>query len=247
MGDSPAEWYASLPPISKFWFTSCVASTLGVQFGFLQVQSMMMYWPLVRDKFQVWRILSNFMFIGKPSFAWLIRLSWIARYAVALEKSNFIGPTGTADFMTFLAFGALVLTPLALVVPSLAQSFYSTSLIFMCLYMWSRENLRASVSLFGLVRVGAFWFPWAMLALTLIMGGDPTPDFLGVIAGHLYYFFARLYPLHSGRRSFIRTPGVFVSLANYINDGSGVVNVASNAVRPPQNRYFQGAGRRLAD
>ena len=137
------------------------------------------------------------------------------------------------------------MTPLELVVPSIAQAFYGDSLIFMCLYLWSREHPRARVSLMGIVRVGAFYFPWAMLAMTALMGGDPMPDFLGIIVGHAYYFFARLYPLHSGRRSIIQTPKFVHALADYINSGNGVVSAASNVVQPPRQRYFAGQGRRL--
>jgi len=144
-----------------------------------------------------------------------------------------------------LACGACALTPLELVVPSIAQAFYGDSLIFMCLYLWSREHPRARVSLMGIVRVGAFYFPWAMLAMTALMGGDPMPDFLGIIVGHAYYFFARLYPLHSGRRSIIQTPKFVHALADYINSGNGVVSAASNVVQPPRQRYFAGQGRRL--
>jgi Derlin-2/3 len=33
-----------------------------------------------------------------------------------------------------------------------------------------------------------------MLALTALMGGSVVPDFLGIVAGHLYYFVTVLQP-----------------------------------------------------
>jgi Derlin-2/3 len=246
MSDSPAEWYASLPAVSKFWFTSCAFTTIGFHAKFVSPASLYLSWPLVIDKFQPWRLLTNFMFLGKFSISFAIRMMMLVNYAVPLEKVHF-GEQRTGDFMTFLLFGVLTLTPLHYVAPSIAQPFYGDSLIFMCLYLWSRENPKARVSIMGFVRTPAFYFPWAMLALTALMGGDPVPDFLGIVAGHLYYFLASLYPRHSGRRSIIQTPKFIQSFADYITGGRGVVGAAANSFQAPRTRYFAGRGRRLAD
>ncbi len=42
-----------------------------------------------------------------------------------------------------------------------------------------------SVSIMGLVSLQAFYLPFAMLALSLVMGGDWMSDLLGILAGHL--------------------------------------------------------------
>ena len=170
--DSPQAWYAALPPISKFWFTSCALSTLGFHAKFVDPRAMMLSWRMISlakgGKFQPWRLLTNFAFLGKLSLGFAMRMVMIAQYSVSLEKEAFTGASGTADYIAFLLFGACALTPLELVVPSIAQAFYGDSLIFMCLYLWSREHPRARVSLMGIVRVGAFYFPWAMLVMTAL-------------------------------------------------------------------------------
>ena len=71
------------------------------------------------------------------------------------------------------------------------------------------------------------------------------PDFLGIIAGHAWYFATTLYPAHAGCRTLVPTPKFARALADYINSGSGAVHAASNAVQPPHTRYFAGRGRRL--
>ncbi|CAN6880261.1 unnamed protein product, partial [Brassica oleracea] len=74
----------------------------------------------------------------------------------------------------------------------------SRSLVFMLLYLWSREFPNANISLYGLVNLKvlkAFYLPWAMLAL----------DLLGIIAGHLYYFLTVLHPLATGK-NYLKTP-----------------------------------------
>ncbi|KAJ0970597.1 hypothetical protein J5N97_018556 [Dioscorea zingiberensis] len=47
--------------------------------------------------------------------------------------------------------------------------------------------------------------PWVLLGLDLIFNNPLKPDIMGILAGHLYYFLAVLYPL-SGRKNILKTP-----------------------------------------
>ena len=108
-------------------------------------------------------------------------LSRSARYGVFLEQHTFAGRI--ADFVWMIMLGIFVLLPLPLIVPSLGLPFLSSSLVFMLLYLWSRENPNANTSIMGFVTLKAFYLPWGMMAATAMMGGSVLPDFLGVIAG----------------------------------------------------------------
>ena len=82
--DSPQAWYAALPPISKFWFTSCALSTLGFHAKFVDPRAMMLSWRMISlakgGKFQPWRLLTNFAFLGKLSLGFAMRMVMIAQY-----------------------------------------------------------------------------------------------------------------------------------------------------------------------
>ena len=80
-------------------------------------------------------------------------------------------------------------------------------LVFMIVYVWSRHNPDQTVSLMGMVQLKAFWLPWALMLLTMIMGGSPLSDFLGILVGHLYYFLTTLHP-RAGGGNYTRTPQV---------------------------------------
>ena len=71
---SPSDWYNSLPPVSKAWGTACFACTLLSQFGLVDLRNLYLNWALVKGKFQVWRLLTNFCFLGKFSFPFLMRM-----------------------------------------------------------------------------------------------------------------------------------------------------------------------------
>ncbi|KAE8698395.1 Derlin-1 [Hibiscus syriacus] len=126
----------------------------------------------------------------------------IARYGVQLEKGPF--ERRTADFLWMMIFGALSLLVLS-AIPIFRTPFLGVSLVFMLLYVWSREFPNAQINIYGLVTLKAFYLPWAMLALDVIFGSPLIPDLLGIIAGHLYYFLTVLHPLATGK-VFLKTP-----------------------------------------
>jgi Derlin-2/3 len=114
----------------------------------------------------------------------------------------------------------------------------------MIVYVWSRHNPDTPVSLMGVIQLKAFWLPWALMLLTMLMGGSPVADFLGILVGHLYYFLSSLHPA-AGGGDYVRTPAWFKRSIDHVYGGYGFVNPNYQAPRAP--RAFGGRGRRLAD
>ncbi|XP_010249470.1 PREDICTED: derlin-1-like [Nelumbo nucifera] len=199
---SPAEFYKSLPPVSKAYGTLCLLATTAFHLGLYHHEDIALVYPLVFSHFQVWRLVTNFFFLGKFSVNFGIRLLMIARYGVQLERGPF--ERRTADFLWMIIFGALSLLVLS-VIPLLWTPFLGISLVFMLLYVWSREFPNAQINIYGLVTLKAFYLPWAMFALDVIFGSPLMPDLLGILAGHIYYFFTVLHPL-AGGKNILKTP-----------------------------------------
>ncbi|KMZ74387.1 Derlin-1 [Zostera marina] len=199
---SPGEFYKSLPPISKAFGTLCFVTTVLVQFSLLSPVDIALLHNEAFFKFQVWRFITNFFFLGVFSFSFAIQLLFVARYGVQLEKDSFNGRT--ADFLWMMIFGALSLLVLS-TVPLLRIFFLGSSMVFMLIYIWSREYHNTKISIYGIFQMKAFYFPWAMLALNVIFGNSIIPDLLGLLVGHLYYFLAILHPL-SGGKNILATP-----------------------------------------
>lgn len=199
---SPAEFYKSLPPISKAYGTACLLFTVAYQLGLYHPADIALLYELVLSRFQVWRLITNFFFLGEFSINFGIRLLMIARYGVQLESGPF--QRRTADFLWMMIFGALTLLALS-AIPFFRSPFLGVSLVFMLLYVWSREFPTANINIYGLVTLKAFYLPWAMLGLDVIFGSPIMPDLLGIIAGHLYYFLTVLHPLATGK-NLLKTP-----------------------------------------
>ncbi len=70
----PAEWYRSLPPFTKGYFTASVATTLLSTLGVISPYYLYLDFDLVIGKFQLWRLLANFLFFGKFSMPFVFAI-----------------------------------------------------------------------------------------------------------------------------------------------------------------------------
>ncbi|WRX33318.1 Derlin - like 3, partial [Theobroma cacao] len=145
-------FYKSLPPITKAYGTICVVANVAFHLGPYRLEHIAFLHKLVISDFQVWRLLTNFFFLGNFSVNFGIRLLMIARYGVQLEKGPF--ERWTADFLWMMIVGALSLLALS-AIPMLRSPFLGISLVFMLLYIWSREFPNAQVNVYGLVALKA--------------------------------------------------------------------------------------------
>ena len=85
--------------------------------------------------------------------------------------------------------------------------FHVVLLLVDCFYLTAAELLFVFVGvLFSLLDLTivcsmtttplavGYQYPWAMLALAVLMGSDPVPDLIGIFAGHVFYFLIDVGP-----------------------------------------------------
>nr|AAS88720.1 putative Der1-like family protein [Cynodon dactylon] len=236
---SPAEWYNSLPPISKAFGTLCVVTATLLQLNILDGYFIVLYYPLVFKKFQIWRLFTTFICLGGFSMNFGIRLLMIARYGVQLEKGVF--ERRTADFLWMMIFGAISLLVLS-AIPYLQLPLLGIPMVSMLLYVWSREYPNAQINIYGLILLRSFYLPWVMLALDVIFGSSIIPGLMGIMVGHLYYFFTVLHPLATGK-NYLKTP----KWVHWIVARFGIGVQANSPVRPAStgSGAFRGTSHRL--
>ncbi|KAJ1262025.1 hypothetical protein BS78_09G075200 [Paspalum vaginatum] len=239
---SPAEYYNSLPPISKAYGTLCLLTTILVRVQILKLNFLYLYYPFVFKNFEIWRLFTSLIFLGPFSINFGIRLLMIARYGVMLEKGAF--EKRTADFLWMMIFGATSLLVLS-AIPMFNTYLLGIPMVNMLLYVWSRENPNAQISIYGLVQLRSFYLPWAMLALDVIFGSSLLPGLEGIMVGHLYYFLAVLHPLATGK-NYMKTPKWVHKIVARFKIGMQ----ANSPVRPPANNNtgtgpFRGRSYRL--
>ncbi|XP_039122880.1 derlin-1.2-like isoform X2 [Dioscorea cayenensis subsp. rotundata] len=96
--------------------------------------------------------------------------------------------------------------------------------------------------IFGALCLLGVYLPWIMLGLDLIFNNPLMGDIMGILAGHLYYFLAVLYPL-SGRKNVLKTPLWVFKVVAYWGEGAQINSPVQST--PQAGIAFRGRSYRL--
>ncbi|KAL7088706.1 hypothetical protein ACP275_13G144100 [Erythranthe tilingii] len=137
MAQAVEEWYKQMPIITRSYLTAAIVTTIGCSLDIISPYDLYLNPNLVVDHYQIWRIITNFLYFRKMDLDFLFHMFFLARYCKLLEENSFRGRT--ADFFYMLLFGATVLTGIVLIggmIPYVSESFakiifLSNSLTFM--------------------------------------------------------------------------------------------------------------------
>mmetsp|Transcript_9991 Transcript_9991/g.13188 ORF Transcript_9991/g.13188 Transcript_9991/m.13188 type:complete len:280 (+) Transcript_9991:163-1002(+) len=205
VGDAqgPDSWFKALPIITRYWFGASLVITLAVNFQIISTYSVIYDWQSVQNKFEVWRFLSCFLYIGKFEFNTLISLMLLVQFSQRYEQGgpfNTGAGGGTADYcfmiMVMMVF-TLLSYPLTLMIAPIPPIF-AKNMVYGVLYIWSKRNPTSQASIWG-ISVPSIYLPFAYIAMTVFMGGNPMDMLHGMAVGHLYYFLADVVPQVQGK------------------------------------------------
>jgi len=224
---SPEAWFKSLPVITKTYFISVVATTLLCFFGVISPMLLYFDFNLVIFKFQIWRILTCFMFFGKFSMNWVFWMFMLVRYFSYLENDYYQGVRGTADFTYLVSFGMLCM----LLISYFWQlPFLGAPLVNMCLYIWSRKQPHRQVNFWGF-GFQAWHLPFVLLVFGILMGSSPVLGIVGILVGHLFHYLKDIVPT--------------VYQVTLLNTPQFVYKIFENQSIQDNYQPFRGQGNRL--
>lgn len=194
---SPEEWFKNLPLVTKTYLTSAVATTALITFGTITPLQIYLDFTLIFQKFEIWRLVTNFLFFGKFSFPFVFQMFILQQYTSFLEKQRFASDRGRAELIHCFMFGMLGMVLVAFLFGGIP--FLGQPLIFMNLYIWSRTNPNNEVNFWGF-KFQAWHLPFVLMAVGMLMGGSPINDCIGVFIGHIYHFLMDVVPKVYGIR-----------------------------------------------
>jgi Derlin-1 len=200
-------WFDSVPPITKWICTLVLLTTLAGNFGLVSPYLLILSWPELVQRFQIWRVVTSFLFAGKLSFKFLVNVVFLYKHGRQLEEEEFRGRP--ADYLFFVLFQGLVL-----VVFGLYMEFPVLTLGMMMgiIYYWSRAFENVDVTFwFGITFKGQY-LPWALCAFNMLLGGFPVVQLFGILSAHIFYFMTVVYPTSRQCAPLISTPWFLVNL-----------------------------------
>ncbi|XP_067681698.1 derlin-2-like [Haliotis asinina] len=195
--------YMQMPPITRAYTTACVLTTIAVQLDIVTPFQIYFNPDLIFRSYQLWRLITNFLYFGPIGFNFLFNMIFAYRYCRMLEEGSFRGRT--ADFFFMFLFGGLLMTIIALFVNLV---FLGSAFTIMLVYVWSRRNPYIRMNFFGLMNFQAPYLPWVLLGFSLLLGNSIIVDLMGIAIGHVYYFLEDVFPQQQGGFKLLKTPSI---------------------------------------
>ncbi len=186
------EWYHRLPPVTKFYLTVAVVTTICSSFKLISPQSLILYYPFVWNKFQIWRLFTCFIFFGNFGMPFLFQMFILGRYFNIIETENYPPdqPGKTAEFVTLCLFGAFWMLFIAYF---LGIMILGPAMSFMVMYIWSRRDPMSPANFYGFT-FKKWQIPPLMVVMAVLMKADPVLDIIGIVVGHLWEYVSRILP-----------------------------------------------------
>lgn len=193
--------YMQMPPVTRAYTTACVVTTIAVQLEIISPFQLYFNPDLILYKYELWRLITNFMFFGTIGFNFLFNMIFTYRYCRMLEEGSF--RSRTADFVFMFLFGGMLMTIVAVFVNMV---FLGHAFTIMLVYVWSRRNPYIRMNFFGLLNFQAPYLPWVLLGFSLLLGNSVIVDLMGIAVGHIYFFLEDVFPAQQGGFKLLKTP-----------------------------------------
>jgi Derlin-2/3 len=145
---------------------------------------------------QYWRLITTFLYFGPLSLDLVFHVFFIQRYSRLLEEALGRSPAHFSWLLLYTMTSLICLSPVVSM-PFLGQALQST-----LVYIWSRRNPETRLNLLGLLVFTAPYLPWVLMGFSIVLHGTvPKDELMGVVVGHVWYFFSDVYPpLHHGSK-----------------------------------------------
>jgi len=199
------DWYKQVPPATRFLITSTVVISLAGNIGLVNPYRLLLLWPEVLWKFQIWRLMTNFFF-AKLGIGFLMNSVFLYQYSRQLEVDAFAGRL--ADYAYFLLFTCGVSTLASWFTGSVVLT---EALLLSILFLWSQKNAHRNVH-FYFAEFKAVYFPWVIVGFDFLVSGHlPITALTGCAVGYLYHYLTDVLPAQGGRR-WLATPRFLVDM-----------------------------------
>ncbi|KFH14320.1 Der1ER1 [Toxoplasma gondii MAS] len=216
--NGPEAWFFSLPPVTRAVTCITFACTLLSSIELMPARLLILDWELVFQKLQVWRLLTNVLYIGRFSLGWVLHMYMWTQVSSDLENNAVFVQASKGAYLYFIVLQTLCLDCISLLLfwPT-GLHLLGGSLLFAVLYYWSRRESYTPVSIYFLT-VQGHQLPFVLLLLHLLMGKDLWSDAIGLLSGHIYYFFREILPAQGGADLLSYTPKMFDRLAERLSN-----------------------------
>ena len=207
--------YFSQPPLTRYYLTIIflLAFNLTYMPQFLIVQHFILDYNKIFHKLQIWRLFTNLLIIGPFSTGFLFFCFFFYSNVRSLEIQA-IKLRRYAEFIMMLFYIIIALNLINIITSyyfGLKENFtLAHQLLYALVYIDSKREPQKNVMIYFFV-VKNCYVPYAFLLFSLITGGSIIENVIGIVAGHIYFFFKEIVPIQRGL-DILKTPKFVVDL-----------------------------------
>jgi len=181
-----------LPKITKYYIFSVFCVTFTITYNIIDYRIIRLNF---NKTFQLWRLITNFLIVGKFSMNFLFFLLMAFQLYEKME-STCVKNKRYAEFIIMVFY---VMSFLILITYFLEHTYFlSFELLFSILYIDCKRNPDQRKAIWGAFVVKNSYVPFALTFINLMAGGNILSDFVGIGVGHLYYFLKDYVPVAFG-------------------------------------------------
>merc|ERR1712060_690522 len=144
-GNTITAWIIKLPVFVRTYLFLILTTTLLLTFGLLPPYWIFLDWFKIIFRLQVFRLVTNFFFVGSLGFGFLIQLYLLVTYGTELEENERFKTT-KADYTIYILQMMVTISGLCYIVGKPAGG---ESLIMAIIYNWSKYNAGRQINIYG--------------------------------------------------------------------------------------------------
>ncbi|KAF8822697.1 Der1 family protein, partial [Cardiosporidium cionae] len=213
----PNEILGNIPVVTRNYLVMSTAIMILCSLDIISPYSLYLNWTLICKEFQLWRLLTCFLFFGTFGLAFFWNSYVLIFHCSSLEETSF--HRRSADFLWMLICSGTMLLGLSYFFGG--SYFFSSAMINVMTYVWGRRNPSSRMNIFFFT-VRAPYISWSgfscrdyiciffhkfikfllvfispriFTAFSVLMEWRYCDNLMGIAVGHIYYFFEDVYPL----------------------------------------------------
>ncbi len=233
--------FNSVKPVTRMYLSLIMLTTLVHCIGLPAPE---LFSLNMQNILQVWRFFTSVAYLGGPSMSMANSAYFLVRYGQELESS-----AGSGAHAWFLMVETTIIGLLSLL---LGFPFGAQAMIAAIIYVSCHQSPMDKMPFqFGFM-ITSWQLPYCMAAMDALSqqsGAALWPHVVGILAGHTYHFFTKVWP-ELGGSAWLRTPGFMHGLFGGPNKSNieGVVFRATGEEKPgkKKRRAKKGKGRKLS-
>ncbi len=155
--------------------------------------------------YEIWRPFTSISYFGAPSMSMANSMYFLVRYGQTLENEY-----GTGTHTWFLTIQVILLAIIGYIMkfPFQAQSMI-TAAVYVCSHIRPLEKMPFQ---FGLT-ITSWQLPFCLMIIDCLSQQNSQaawPHIIGIISGHTYHFFTKVWP-NMGGKAYLNAPEWFVN------------------------------------